>query len=98
MKRNYNALTATFFILAVLGLLYLTIMPRFLVRTDKALAEFSTNRALEQVSIISQKPHFIGSANHDTIANYLISELKNLGLEVEVQEGFTLSDWGNLKV
>ena len=96
MKKNHNALTATLFILAVLGILYLSIMPRFLVRTDKPLAEFSTNRALLQVSEISRKPHYIGSQNHETVTNYLISELKNLGLEAETQEGFTLSDWGNL--
>src|SRR5690349_16533578 len=96
MKRNYNAVTTTLFIITILGLIYLTIMPRFLVRTDKALAEFSTNRAMEQVSTISQKPHYIGSATHDTVANYLISELKDLGVETEIQEDFMLSDWGNL--
>src|SRR6478736_61202 len=96
MKKNYNSIAATFFILMILGLIYLTITPRFLNRTDKPLAEFSTNRALEQVSEISRKPHYIGSENHETTANYIVAELKNLGLDVDVQEGYTLSDWGNL--
>jgi arginine utilization protein RocB len=30
------------------------------------------------------------------VANYLIKELNKLGLETTVQQGYTLSDWGNL--
>jgi Zn-dependent M28 family amino/carboxypeptidase len=30
------------------------------------------------------------------VANYLVKELQNLGLETSVQEGFAFSDWGTL--
>jgi hypothetical protein len=51
---------------------------------------------LEQVKNISQKPHFVGSENHDVVANYLVKELQNMGLETSMQEGFSFSDWGTL--
>lgn len=59
-------------------------------------AEFSTKRALNQVEAISKKPHHVGSQEHEVVADYLIKELNKLGLETTVQQGYTLSDWGNL--
>jgi hypothetical protein len=44
----------------------------------------------------SNLPHYVGSANHDQVANYLQAELQKLGLETSTQEGYTLTDWGNL--
>jgi hypothetical protein len=57
-------------------------------------AEFSTKRALNQWKLF-QKTHYVGSQEHE-VANYLIKELNKLGLETTVQQGYTLSDWGNL--
>ncbi|QBN20636.1 M28 family peptidase [Flavobacterium nackdongense] len=71
-------------------------MPQWTADEDAPLAEFSTKRALEQVKNISQKPHFVGSENHDVVANYLLEELKNMGLQTSVQEGFAFSDGGTL--
>src|SRR5690606_20908050 len=34
--------------------------------------------------------------NHEEVAMYLQRELQKLGLETQIQEGTTLSDWGNL--
>ena len=59
-------------------------------------AEFSTKRALMQVEAISKKPHYVGSQEHEVVADYLIKELNKLGLETTFQQGYTLSDWGNL--
>jgi hypothetical protein len=55
-------------------------------------AEFSTKRALNQVEAF-KKPHYVGSQEHEVVANYLIKELNKLGLETTVQQGYTLSDW-----
>ncbi|MBA4276850.1 MAG: peptidase M28 [Flavobacterium sp.] len=71
-------------------------MPQWTSDDDAPLSEFSTQRALEQVKNISQKPHFVGSENHDVVANYLIKELQNMGLQTSIQEGFAFSDWGTL--
>ncbi|WP_196852958.1 M28 family peptidase [Flavobacterium sp. CAN_S2] len=71
-------------------------MPKGTSDDEGSLAEFSTKRALNQVEAISKQPHFVGSANHEVVANYLVKELNKLGLETSIQEGYTLSDWGNL--
>ncbi|OWU89635.1 peptidase M28 [Flavobacterium sp. NLM] len=71
-------------------------MPQYISKNDEALADFSTERALNQVEIIAQKPHYVGSTNHELVANYLKLELNRIGLETSVQEGFTLNDKGLL--
>lgn len=84
------------FILGFLAFTFFTMMPQWTSDDDTPLAEFSTKRAFEQVRNISQKPHFVGSENHDLVANYLVKELQNMGLETSIQEGFSFSDWGTL--
>ena len=96
MKKNYTSVLSVLFLLGILGFTFFTMMPQWTSDDDAPLAEFSTQRALEQVKNISQKPHFVGSQNHDVVANYLVKELQNLGLQTSVQEGFAFSDWGTL--
>ncbi|WP_243400346.1 M28 family peptidase [Flavobacterium alvei] len=96
MKKNYSSILSVLFILGFLGFVFFTMMPQWTSAEDDSLSEFSTQRALEQVKNISQKPHFVGSENHDVIANYLVKELQNMGLETSIQEGNSFSDWGTL--
>ena len=96
MKKSYSSLLSILFILGILGFVFATMMPQGTTDDEVPLSEFSTKRALEQVKNISQKPHFVGSENHDVVANYLVKELQNLGLETSIQEGFAFSDWGTL--
>jgi hypothetical protein len=96
MRKKYSSLLAAIFIAAVLSFLYFTIMPQWTSTDNVPFSEFSTKRAYTTVKAISKKPHFVGSKNHELVANYLIKELQKLGLETSIQEGYTLSDWGNL--
>ena len=96
MKKSYSSLLSILFILGILGFVFATMMPQGTTDDEVPLSEFSTKRALEQVKNISQKPHFVGSENHEVVAHYLVKELQNLGLETSVQEGFAFSDWGTL--
>jgi hypothetical protein len=96
MKKNYSSILSVLFILGFLGFTFFTMMPQWTSDDDAPLSKFSTKRALEQVKNISQKPHFVGSENHDIVANYLIKELQNMGLQTSIQEGFAFSDWGTL--
>lgn len=77
------------------GIFYL-MMPQNYDTTEAPLSEFSTKRALEKVKEIAAKPHYVGSKNHEVVANYLIKELRNLGLETSLQEGFTMTEKGTL--
>ena len=95
MKKKYPALLSILLITAIVFWIFYSMMPQTVSNSEK-LSEFSTNRALRVVKTISAKPHFIGSSYHDNIANYLFNELKKLGLETTFEEGFTLTEWGNL--
>lgn len=59
-------------------------------------AAFSTDRAFSYVEKIGAKPHGVGYPAHAEVRNYIVSELEKLGLKVELQEGYTAGDWGNL--
>ncbi|SHG42627.1 Peptidase family M28 [Flavobacterium segetis] len=96
MKKTYFPLIAILFISFCLGLLFFTMMPQMTSDDEGTLTEFSTKRALNHVAEISNKPHYVGSQNHVIVATYLQRELQQLGLETSIQEGYTLSDWGNL--
>ncbi|WP_347051223.1 M28 family peptidase [Flavobacterium olei] len=96
MRKNQTSILAVICVLALLAIVYITMMPQGISKDDEALAEFSTERALNQVEIIAQKPHYVGSTNHELVANYLKLELNRIGLETSVQEGFTLNDKGLL--
>lgn len=59
-------------------------------------ATFSTARALSHLEKIAQYEHPVGSEAHADVRDYLVNALKDLGLEPHIQEGFTISRWGNL--
>lgn len=96
MRKNPTSILGFLCVLAILGIIYATMMPQYISKEEEALAEFSTERALNQVEIIAQKPHYVGSTNHELVANYLKLELNRIGLETSTQEGFTLNDKGLL--
>ena len=96
MKKSYSSVLSMLFLLGTLGFIFFTMMPQWTLNGNIPFSEFSTQRALEQVKNISQKPHFVGSENHDVVANYLVKELQNMGLETSIQEGFSFSDKGVL--
>ena len=95
MKNNNGSLLATLFLVAVLGFIYYSMMPQR-VSSPTDLKEFSTPKALEHIQKIAQKPHYVGTKNHDEVADYLMLELEKLGLQPLMQQGTTLTEWGNL--
>ena len=58
--------------------------------------EFSTLSAFEHVKVLGQQPHYVGSKTHSFARNYILTQLQELGLEAEVQEGYSLSKEGIL--
>ncbi len=57
---------------------------------------FSTERALVHLAAISQRPHYVGSPEHDKVQAYIVKQLQELGLETQIQEGYSISKWGNM--
>lgn len=96
MKKNYTSLYSMLALVLLLSGIFYCMMPQDYDTTEAPLSEFSTKRALEKVKAIAQKPHYAGSQNHEIVAQYLVKELKNLGLETSIQEGFTMTEKGTL--
>jgi hypothetical protein len=59
--------------------------PPAAVREGAPLTAFSAERAMKHVIAVAQRPHPIGSADHDRVRDYLIAQLGILGLEPQVQ-------------
>ena len=47
---------------------------------------FSAERAMAAVHAIADTPHPIASPEHEAVVNYLVRELRNLGLSPQVQD------------
>ncbi len=62
---------------------------------DTPSQEFSTLRALEHVKNIAKEPHFLGSAAHEEAKTYIVKELKKMGLQPEIQQGYSVGKSGN---
>ena len=96
MKR-FGALLSLLLILALIYYSFDSLMPREGTPSSISKTEFSTERALIPLKEISKAPHFHGTEEHTRVGEYLLTRLKELGLETEVQEGFVHSpNWGGL--
>ena len=54
--------------------------------------EFSINNALTHLKEISKTQHFTGSENHLVVQNYIVDELKKLGLSPEIQQQVSINN------
>ncbi|UOB16086.1 M20/M25/M40 family metallo-hydrolase [Abyssalbus ytuae] len=94
--KKYSVAISFLLILAAIYWSFLAIMPQNFSKSNVPSTQFSTERALNHIKTIAEYPHYAGSASHTHVRQYLISELKKLGLETQIQEGYTAGDWGNL--
>ncbi|WP_234734272.1 M28 family peptidase [Tellurirhabdus bombi] len=84
-----NPLIAFFTLLILIGLSVWSIL---LVRPIDALpetasaTEFSAGRAMRHVRQIAKEPHAMGTAAHAVVRSYLVNQLRQLGLQTEIQD------------
>lgn len=57
-------------------------------------SQFSTKRAYSHVVELSRDQHYVGSAPHSKVRNYIVEELQKMGLQVQTQEGYSLNASG----
>lgn len=67
------------------------VMPRYKEDKPVSATEFSVDRAVVPLAEIGEKPHYLGSEAHTEVRKFLISELRKLGLEPHIQEGFSFN-------
>ena len=91
MKKNTISIVITLIvILSIFWIFYSTIPQN--VSKNEALSEFSTKRVLKTIEKIAEKPHYVGSQNHETVVQYIVSEIEKMGLKASIQEDSFLYD------
>ena len=96
MKNRFAPIITLVVFIGLLSTVYFSMMPHYYSEDLAPLSDFSVKRAVEHIDIMAEKPHYVGSEAHSDVEVYLQKELRELGLTPEIQEGTTLSDWGNL--
>ncbi|PHS67471.1 MAG: peptidase M28 [Flavobacterium sp.] len=86
--------------LLIIGLIYFSfysLMPQNGEPATIPDTEFSSERALIPLKEITKAQHYIGTQEHERVREYILEQLKNLGLEIQVQEGFVMNPkWKSL--
>src|SRR2546423_12480346 len=76
--------------LGVLALCAVSILrvarPPRAVRATAADTVFSAQRAMRHVEQMAQRPHPMGSADHDRVRDYIVAQLSALGLRPQIQQ------------
>lgn len=96
MRKNTTTLFSAVAITTILFATFYFMMPQKYDSTEASLDEFSTKRALSKVKAMTTEPHYVGTENHEVVAQYLVNELEDLGLQTSLQEGFTMTEKGTL--
>ena len=79
-------------IIAFLACILFAILTLKLFSPPKALpatadtTEFSAARAMQQLKVIAEAPHSLGTPQNDKVIRYLVQELNQLGVEVSIQD------------
>jgi hypothetical protein len=55
------------------------------ISNDAPLTEFSAVRAMKHLEHIASKPHSIGTNEHSKVRDYIVEELKKMGIKPEIQ-------------
>ena len=71
---------------AVAGLAYWLSLAPSPVPASAPPEQFSAERAMAHVEVMAHKPHPAGSLENDKVRDYIVAQLHELGLEVEVVE------------
>ncbi|HJX96182.1 MAG TPA: hypothetical protein VJ324_11225, partial [Candidatus Acidoferrum sp.] len=88
-----EALLTFFFILfiAITALSYL--VPPAVVPGSASATNFSAERAIEHLKVIAREPHPTGSIANTRTRDYIVEQLRFLGLKPEVQKSVSTTPW-----
>lgn len=89
--KNLLAVLSLLFIVALSFYSFYGLMPHYDESEQHSPTEFSVDKALTPLEEIAKEPHYLGSQGHEDVRKFLISELRKLGMEPHIQEGFSLN-------
>src|SRR5660397_17898 len=96
MLKKLSPLFVLLILIFLVWFIFYSSMPRNVETGNIPQTEFSTPRAFQDVIQIGKAPHFVGSNAHSVVRNYIVNELQELGLEVQTQEGYSLTKDGEI--
>ncbi|GAK88482.1 peptidase [Nonlabens ulvanivorans] len=93
-KSHLSSALSFLTIIAIIWYVFYSQTPSATVEENLPANQWSTARALQHVKAMSLNPHHVGSAAHDDVRDYVISQLEEIGLQVTTQKGYTMDPWG----
>ena len=94
--KNSTALITLLLIIAAITFTFRSASPAYSPDANLEETSFSTERALAHVEKMAMEPHAVGFPAHKEVQQYVVRELEKMGLETQIQKGYTAGDWGNL--
>ena len=92
--KKFSAIISLLLLVGLVYYSFYSLMPSYGPSETIAETEFSTDRALIALKEISSSPHYLGSADHERVRLYLVSQLESMGLQVEEQQASVLQEDG----
>ena len=93
---GFAKLLAFFLLLFAVYWSFESLMPNDESEADLDTWGFQIENAKKHIQYISQTQHGVGFPGHESVRNYVVSELKKMGLLVTTQKGYSASDDGSL--
>ena len=91
--KKYTSLISIIILILTFYWSYTDLIPSKVTNEVNSNTEFSIQNALSHLKVISKEPHYTGSKNHLIVQNYIVNELKKMGLNPEVQNQVAISKW-----
>ena len=90
--KKYASILSFGIILAVIYWSFSDMIPSYTENKTVSETEFSIDNALKHLKEISKTQHYTGTKNHTEVQNYIVAELKKLGLETEIQQQVAINN------
>ncbi len=85
MRATENAFLVFIVLVSVALVTVIQTVPPSPLPANAPSTEFSAERAIRHIQVIAKEPHPTGSTANDRVREYILAELKKLGLETETQ-------------
>jgi peptidase M28-like protein len=91
---SFKEASLTFLFVLLMAIVSLSnLVPPAMVPASAPVTEFSAERAMEHLKVIAREPHPTGSVANTRVRDYLVEQLKSLGLNPEVQRSVGTTSW-----